>query len=71
MLRLEYDRNLLPNRTFGYARVSTEGQTLEVQLDEVRGAGCTKIFREKVTGAHSDRRGTVQNARGASPPATR
>ncbi|HEV7997310.1 MAG TPA: recombinase family protein [Stellaceae bacterium] len=56
MLPVEYDRNLPPNRTFGYARVSTYGQTLEAQLDEVRGAGCTKIFREKVTGAHSDRR---------------
>jgi DNA invertase Pin-like site-specific DNA recombinase len=26
------------------------------QLEQLRGAGCTKIYREKVTGAHSDRR---------------
>src|SRR5438067_4342986 len=44
------------NRCLGYARVSTYGQTLDVQLEQLRGAGCTKIYREKVTGAHSDRR---------------
>src|SRR6267143_4822119 len=44
------------NRLIGYARVSTYGQTLDAQLEQLRGAGCTKIFREKVTGAHSDRR---------------
>src|SRR6202049_3429461 len=44
------------NRCLGYARVSTYGQTLDAQLEQLRGAGCTKIFREKVTGAHSDRR---------------
>jgi DNA invertase Pin-like site-specific DNA recombinase len=36
--------------------VSTYGQTLDTQLDQLRGAGCSKIYREKVTGAHSDRR---------------
>jgi DNA invertase Pin-like site-specific DNA recombinase len=44
------------NRCLGYARVSTYGQTLDAQLEQLRGAGCTKIFREKVTGAHRDRR---------------
>jgi 1,4-dihydroxy-2-naphthoyl-CoA synthase len=45
------------NRRLGYARVSTVGQTLESQLEQLRAAGCnTKIYREKVTGAHSDRR---------------
>jgi DNA invertase Pin-like site-specific DNA recombinase len=44
------------NRRLGYARVSTYGQTLDAQLAQLRGAGCTKIYREKVTGAHSDRR---------------
>jgi DNA invertase Pin-like site-specific DNA recombinase len=44
------------NRRLGYARVSTYGQTLDAQLEQLRGAGCTKIFRGKVTGAHSDRR---------------
>jgi DNA invertase Pin-like site-specific DNA recombinase len=44
------------NRCFGYARVSTYGQTLAVQLEQLRTAGCTKIYREKVTGAKADRR---------------
>src|SRR5947207_15348363 len=44
------------NRPIGYARVSTYGQTLDAQLEQLRGAGCSKIYREKVTGAHSDRR---------------
>jgi DNA invertase Pin-like site-specific DNA recombinase len=45
-----------PSRPLGYARVSTYGQTLDAQLEQLRGAGCTKIYREKVTGARPDRR---------------
>ena len=30
--------------------------TPDAQLEQLRGAGCTKVYREKVTGAHSDRR---------------
>src|ERR1700740_496062 len=43
-------------RPVGYARVSTYGQTLDAQLEQLRGAGYTKIYREKVTGARADRR---------------
>src|SRR3954452_22980409 len=42
--------------TYGYARVSTEGQSLSAQLAELRAAKCTKIFQEKVSGARSDRK---------------
>jgi DNA invertase Pin-like site-specific DNA recombinase len=38
------------------SRVSTYGQTLDVQLEQLRAAGCSKIYREKVTGARPDRR---------------
>ncbi|MGH7103054.1 MAG: recombinase family protein [Acetobacteraceae bacterium] len=44
------------NRPIGYAGVSTHGQTRDAQLEQLRAAGCTKIYREKVTGAHPDRR---------------
>jgi hypothetical protein len=37
----------------GYARVSTFGQTLDSQLEQLREAGCSRrnIYKEKVTGA--------------------
>jgi DNA invertase Pin-like site-specific DNA recombinase len=43
------------DRRLGYARVSTVGQTLDSQLEQLRAAGCAKIYREKVTGARADR----------------
>ena len=39
----------------GYARVSTEDQRLTLQLEALKQAGCTKVFREKVSGAYRDR----------------
>jgi len=40
---------------YGYARVSTRDQDLAGQDAELRAAGCAKVFKEKVSGARSDR----------------
>ena len=40
---------------FGYARVSTNGQDLSAQDAELMAAGCAKVFKEKMSGARSDR----------------
>src|SRR4028119_1937375 len=39
----------------GYARVSTDGQTLDAQVTQLKAAGAEKVFREKVSGAQTDR----------------
>lgn len=41
--------------TFGYARVSTQDQNLDLQLEALRREGCAKVFQEKASGAKTDR----------------
>src|SRR4051812_22806109 len=57
------------NRPVGYARVSTYGQTLDAQLEQLRAAGCSgrNIYREKVTGARSDRRELLKILKALAP----
>jgi DNA invertase Pin-like site-specific DNA recombinase len=40
---------------YGYARVSTDGQTLASQDAALHAAGCGKVYAEKVSGAKTDR----------------
>ncbi|RYE11620.1 MAG: recombinase family protein [Rickettsiales bacterium] len=39
----------------GYARVSTQDQNLDMQIDALKRAGCEKIFAEKITGTKQTR----------------
>ena len=41
---------------YGYARVSTDGQTLDAQQATLIAAGAEKVFSEKISGAVTDRR---------------
>src|SRR6266446_2293012 len=40
---------------YGYARVSTDGQSVEAQVRQLRAAGARKVFREVASGAKTDR----------------
>jgi len=40
---------------YGYARVSTDGQSVAMQVDQLTRTGAEKIFQEKISGAVTDR----------------
>ncbi len=40
---------------FGYARVSTDGQSVDAQVKQLRAAGAEKMFKETASGAKTDR----------------
>ena len=42
--------------TIGFARVSTDGQTLDAQQASLKAAGAERVFGEKVSGAKTDRK---------------
>ena len=45
---------------YGYARVSTAKQSLDIQLSELQAAGCVRIFTDTATGKNTKRAGFEQ-----------
>jgi Resolvase, N terminal domain len=64
---------------YGYARVSTDGQSVDAQVHQLRAAGAGRVFREVASGAKTDRaqlrrfdgdaRGRRRSARDEAQPA--
>ena len=44
----------------GYARVSTDDQSLDLQTDALKGAGCDNFFTDQVGGAVAEKAGLTQ-----------
>ena len=44
----------------GYARISTDDQSLDLQRDALRIAGCDKVFEDTISGAKAERPGLRQ-----------
>jgi DNA invertase Pin-like site-specific DNA recombinase len=40
---------------YGYARVSTDGQSVDAQVRQLTEAGCEKVYREVASGARTER----------------
>jgi len=62
-----FTEGLDPNETelimdIGYARVSSTGQSLEVQQDQLGTAGCQKVFAEKRSGTSMNGRQALEDA---------
>jgi hypothetical protein len=55
LLNETHQRKLEQMTTYGYARVSTDGQSLQSQTEALHAAGCGRVYSEKLSGAYSDR----------------
>ena len=55
---------------YGYARVSTDSQSVDAQVRQLTKAGCRKVFREVASGAKTDRHSSYANCSTSSKPVT-
>src|ERR1700738_4989387 len=44
----------------GYARVSTQDQNLDMQIEALTKAGCKKVFEDKISGSRAERPGLIK-----------
>ena len=51
----------------GYARVSTDGQTLDAQQASLTQAGCERVYAEKISGAVTDRKALARAIESLGP----
>jgi DNA invertase Pin-like site-specific DNA recombinase len=49
-MTLKIQKIIPPTRQIGYARVSTDSQDTDAQVDELRDAGCEKVLEERASG---------------------
>jgi len=54
-MQMSLSKECLQMTVYGYARVSTDGQTLAAQDADLHKAGCDKVYAEKISGALADR----------------
>ena len=54
----------------GYARVSSEGQDYNGQIDKLKAAGCGRIFSEKISAKSTNGRHALTKAITALKPGT-
>ena len=55
------------SQTYGYARVSTDGQTLDAQVAQLRAAGAERVFKEAISGTKRERLSSRSSSTGLSP----
>lgn len=48
------------SQVIGYARCSSSSQSLDVQLEKLKAAGCSRVFSEKLSGREADNRPELQ-----------